>query len=85
MCTPLTLTRYDSGDHTSLMIGSIFYAVTYGLIGPAILLIMYYRGMKARKGAMKSYYFGFLVKGYDKVRATPPPYSLPFPSSQLPV
>ena len=55
------------------MIGSIFYAVTYGLIGPAILLIMYYRGMKARKGALKSYYFGFLVKGYDKVRYTPPP------------
>merc|ERR1712086_864738 len=57
---------FDSDGHTSLMIGSIFYAVTYGLIGPAILLIMYYRGMKARKGALKSYYFGFLVKGYDK-------------------
>jgi len=58
--------EFDSDGHTSLMIGSIFYAVTYGLIGPAILLIMYYRGMKARKGALKSYYFGFLVKGYDK-------------------
>ena len=65
--------EFESDGHTSLMIGSIFYAVTYGLIGPAILLIMYYRGMKARKGALKSYYFGFLVKGYDKVRYTPPP------------
>ena len=46
---------------------------------------MYYRGMKARKGAMKSYYFGFLVKGYDKARARILPALTRFPSAKPPV
>jgi hypothetical protein len=58
--------EYMEPSHVPIVVGSLIYSIFYGLFLPAFLLYLWWQTSRKLKGTLRSYHFGFLVKGYQR-------------------